>query len=77
MVAILFNDADQFEQIDNMPSKEGPMCNLVKIGQTDTEKKTFKDYQILYMYTAQGQEQINQDKILIVTKMVCYFDHIL
>ena len=53
------------------------MCNLVKIGQTDTEKKTFKDYQILYMYTAQGQEQINQDKILIVTKMVCYFDHIL
>ena len=33
MMAILFNDAEQFEQTNNMPSTEGPKCNLVKIGQ--------------------------------------------
>ena len=55
---------------------EGPKCNLVKTGQAVSEKKTFKDYEILYMYIAQGQGQITQeDKILIVTKRVCYFDH--
>ena len=35
MTAILFKAA---EQIDNMPSKEGPKCNLVKIGQAVSEK---------------------------------------
>ena len=30
MVAILFNDADPFEQIDNTPSTGGPKCNLMK-----------------------------------------------
>ena len=45
MAAILFNDAEQFEQIDYMLSTEGPMCNQVKIGQAVSEKKTFKDYQ--------------------------------
>ena len=29
-----------------MPSTEGPKCNLVKIGQIVTEKKTIKDYVI-------------------------------
>ena len=78
MKAILFNDAEWFEQIDNMPSIEGPKCNLVKIGQDVSEKKTFKDYEILYRYTAQRQGQITkEDKILIVTKRVCYFDHTL
>ena len=44
MAAILFDDAEPFEQIDNMPSTEGPKCNLVsKIGQTVSEEKTFKD----------------------------------
>ena len=43
-----------FEQADNMPSTEGPKCNLVKIGQAVSEKKTFKHYKILYMYIAQG-----------------------
>ena len=71
MTAILFNDAEQFEQIDNMP------LNLVKVGQVVSEKM-FKDYEILYMYIAQRQGQITQkDKILIVTKRVCYFDHTL
>ena len=41
LVAILFNDA--FEQSDNMPSTEGPKCNLVKIGQAVSEK-TFRFY---------------------------------
>ena len=43
-MAILFHDAEQFEQINNMPSTEGPKCNLVKIGQAVSEKKMFKDY---------------------------------
>ena len=69
----LFNDAERFEQIDNMPLTESPKCNLVKTGQTVSQK--FKDYEILYMYITQGQEQITQeDKILIVPKKVCYFD---
>ena len=76
--AILFNGAEPFKQIDNTPSTDRPMYNLVKIGQAVSEKKTFKDYVILYMYTAQGQGQITlRDKIMIVTKRVCYFDHTL
>ena len=78
MMAILFNEAEQFEQIDNIPSTEGPKCNLLKIFQAVSEKKTYKDYEILYMFIAQGQRQITQeDKILIVSKRVCYFDHTL
>ena len=55
---ILFGGAEPFEQIDNTPSIEGLMWNLVKIGQDVSEKKTFKDYKILFMYIAQGQRQI-------------------
>ena len=32
------------KQIDNTHLTEGPMWNLMKIGQAVTEKKTFKDY---------------------------------
>ena len=32
MAAILFSDAEQFEQSVNIPSTEGPMWYLVKIG---------------------------------------------
>ena len=68
MVTILFNDAEQFEQFDNTPLTEGPMWNLVKIGQALSENKIFKDYKILNMYIAKGQGQIILgDKILIVT----------
>ena len=49
MAAILFNDAEPFEQIHNTPSTEGLMCNQVKIGQAVSEKKTFKDYKTIYM----------------------------
>ena len=50
----------------------------MKIGRAVSEKKTFKDYQILYKYIAQGQGQIAQEvNILTVTKRVCYFDHTL
>ena len=55
---ILLNDAEPFEQTDNMPSTEGPRWNLVKIGQAVSEKKTFKDYKTVYMYIAQRQGQI-------------------
>ena len=43
MAAILFNDAEPFEQSDNILSIEGSMWNLVKIGQVVLEK-TFKDF---------------------------------
>ena len=55
MEAILFNDAEPFELIDNMPSTEGRKCNLVKIDQAVSEKKTFKDNMFLYTYISQGQ----------------------
>ena len=78
MVAILFNDAEPFEQIDITPWTEGPMWNLVKIGHAVSEKKTFKDYKILYLNIAQGQGHITLGyKIVIVTERVCYFDHTL
>ena len=38
-VAILFNDAEPFEQIDNIPSTEHRMWKLVKIGPAVSEKK--------------------------------------
>ena len=75
MADILFNDAELLEQIDNTPLTESLMWN---IGQAVSEKKMFKDYDILYMYIAQGQGQITLgDKILIVTERICYFDHTL
>ena len=48
-----------------------------EIGHTVLEK-TFKDNEVLYLYIAQGQGKITlEDKILIVTESVCYFDHTL
>ena len=41
MVAILFKSSEPFEQIVNTPSTDGPMWNLVKMGQAVSEKKTF------------------------------------
>ena len=38
MAAILFNDAEPFEQSVNIPSTEGPVWYLVKIGQVVLEK---------------------------------------
>ena len=49
--AILFNGAEPFEEIVNM-------WNLKKMCQAVSEKKTFKDFMILYLYIAKGQEQI-------------------
>ena len=51
--AILFGGGEPFEQIVNIPSTEGPIWNLVKIGHAVSEK-TFKDFMILYLYIAQG-----------------------
>ena len=49
----------------------------MKIGQANPEKM-FNDYEILYMYIAQGQGQITTgDKIFVVTRGVCYFDQTL
>ena len=58
MATILFNGTQPLIQIVNTLSTEGPMRNLVKIAQAIFEKKTFKNYTILYMYIAQGQGQI-------------------
>ena len=50
----------------------------MKFGQAVSEKKTFKDFDILYMYIAQGQGQMTpRDKIFVVTRSICYFDHTL
>ena len=77
VAATLFNCAKLFELIDNIPSTEGPMWNLVKIRRAVSEK-TFKDYMILYMCIALGQGHITPvDKSLIVTKRVSCFDHTL
>ena len=46
MVAILFDDAEPFKQIDNTPSTEGSMWNLMKISKAVSENKKFKDYEI-------------------------------
>ena len=52
----------------------------MKLGKVVSE--TFKDYTVLYMYIAQGQETKFWDKILIVTKIVttllihCKFQHL-
>ena len=57
--AILFNDAEPFEQIVNIPSTEGPM--FVYSGENwpvGLEKTTLKDVNVLYLYIAQGQGQI-------------------
>ena len=68
VAAIFYHDAEPFEQIHNMPSTEDQVWNQVKIGQAVSEKKTFKDYDILYMYIAKGYGKIILvDKILIVT----------
>ena len=49
MAAILFNGSKPFDQIVNILSMEGLMWNLVKVVQLVSEKKTFKDFMILYM----------------------------
>ena len=56
MAAIFFNDAEPFEQ-NVIPSTEGPMLNLMKIGPVVLEKR-FKDFMVLYLCIAQGQGQI-------------------
>ena len=59
MAAILFNGAEPFEQIVNTPLKRR---SYVKCGENlsiVSDKKTFKNYTILYMYIALGQGQIN------------------
>ena len=58
MAAILFHGAESFEEIGNNLLTEGPKWNLVKIAKAVSEKKTFKNYTILYMYTTQEQGQI-------------------
>ena len=76
MSAILFKDAEPFEQIDNIPLSEGSMWNLVKM--VKLFQKMFMIIRFLYMYVSQVQRQITPgDNIFNVTKRVCYFDHTL
>ena len=48
MAAILINGAKPFEQIVNIPSTEGPVGNLVKIGQAVSERNMFHDFIPVY-----------------------------
>ena len=69
IAAILLNGAEPFEQIVNIPLTEGPMWNPVKIGQTVSEKKTFKDFMIIYLYSLGARaDNSGECKILILTK---------
>ena len=62
MAAILVNGAEPFEQIVNILSTGSHMWNLMKIAQAVSEKKTFKNIIMLYMYIAQGQGQITHHR---------------
>ena len=75
MATILVIDAEQFEQIDSIPSTEGPKSNLVKIGQVVSEKKTLKDF--IHLYSTGARADNLRGQKLILTKRVCYFDHTL
>ena len=81
MAVILFNGTEPFERTVNTFLTEGligPMWNLVNIRPAIKEKKTYKDYMILYIYVTQGQRQITPgDKILIVTNKFYHFNHTL
>ena len=57
--AILLNGVDPFDQIVNILSTEGPMWNLVKTVQAVSEKKKFKYFTILFIYTVQVSAQID------------------
>ena len=59
MAAILFNGVEPFKQIFNTLSTESPMRNLVKGAQAISEKKTFKNNTILYMYYRRGARADN------------------
>ena len=61
MAAIFYDGVEPFEQIGNILLTEGPMWNLVKIAQAVSERKTFKNYTILYIclcwgFTAQSTQ---------------------
>ena len=51
IAAILFNDAEPFEQSVNIPSTEGPMWNLVKIGQVVLEEEVYKFHGFIPVYS--------------------------
>ena len=43
-------------------STEGPMCNLVRIGEAFQKRRHLKIMRFLHMYIAQGQGQITLEK---------------
>ena len=64
MAAIMFNGLNHLNKL-SIPFRQKAPCEIAQA----VLEKTFKYYTILYMYIAQGQEQITPgDKILIVTK---------
>ena len=58
MVTILFSGAEPVDQSINILRQKTPCEYQLKTGQAISEKKTFKDYLILYIYIAQGQGKI-------------------
>ena len=77
MAVILFNGAEPFEKNINIVSTEGPMWNLVKTVQAVSEKKTFKDFTILYMYKSQVQGQITPKILTVANEQFNVFNHTL
>ena len=76
--AILFNNAKPFEQIDNTPLTEGPIWNLVKIGQAVSKvEDVLRLRDFIYVCRPGARADNPDDKILIVTKRVGYFEYAL
>ena len=64
--AILLNCTEPCEQIVNILLTEGPMWKVMKAVKAVSEKKTFKDFMILYIYIAKWQGQINSFTPVII-----------
>ena len=79
MTATFFNGAEPFEQIVNIPSTEGSMRNLVKIGQAVSEKimQRLHDFIPVYCPGARADNLGEGGPNLILTKRFYYFDHTL
>ena len=53
MAAILFNGKEHLNKLAIPFQQKGPHKNLVKVAQAVSEKKTFKNYTILYKARAE------------------------
>ena len=78
MAAILLNGLEPFEQNCQYPFDRRPYVNYVKSSKTVqavSEKKSFKDFTILKVYSPRAWA--DSPKLLTVAKQFYYFNHTL